>query len=297
MTDAVKPRPQTGNLWQEAWIRFRRNRLAMAGLVMVVFLIVVAVFAPFFAPFDPYKQLIWSEGLKVRLAPPTGTHWMGTDLFGRDIMSRVIFGARISLQIGIFATVVSLCIGVPLGAAAGFFGGRVDDLISWLINVVFAFPFFLFVLAILAVFRNPGMLVVFTAIGLVNWVSIARVTRAQFISLREREYVEATRALGLPTRRVIFRHILPNALAPVIVQATLGMGSVIMVEAGLAFIGFGAQPPIPSWGLMISEGQKYLPTGQWWWTLFPGVAIMFTVLAFNFVGYGLRDALDVRLKR
>ena len=141
------------------------------------------------------------------------------------------------------------------------------------------------------------MLVVFTAIGLVNWVSIARVTRAQFISLREREYVEATKALGLPTRRVIFRHILPNALAPVIVQATLGMGSVIMVEAGLAFIGFGAQPPIPSWGLMISEGQKYLATGQWWWTLFPGVAIMFTVLAFNFVGDGLRDALDVRLKR
>ncbi len=297
MTDAVKPRSQTGNLWQEAWIRFRRNRLAMAGLVMVVFLIVVAVFAPFFAPFDPYKQLIWSEGLKVRLIPPTGSHWMGTDLFGRDIMSRVIFGARISLQIGIFATVVSLFIGVPLGAMAGFFGGRVDDLISWLINVVFAFPFFLFVLAIIAVFRNPGMLVVFTAIGLVNWVSIARVTRAQFISLREREYVEATKALGLPTRRVIFRHILPNALAPVIVQATLGMGSVIMVEAGLAFIGFGAQPPIPSWGLMISEGQKYLATGQWWWTLFPGVAIMFTVLAFNFVGDGLRDALDVRLKR
>ena len=262
MTDAVKPRPQTGNLWQEAWIRFRRNRLAMAGLVMVVFLIVVAVFAPFFAPFDPYKQLIWSEGLKVRLAPPTGTHWMGTDLFGRDIMSRVIFGARISLQIGIFATVVSLFIGVPLGAAAGFFGGRVDDLISWLINVVFAFPFFLFVLAIIAVFRNPGMLVVFTAIGLVNWVSIARVTRAQFISLREREYVEATKALGLPTRRVIFRHILPNALAPVIVQATLGMGSVIMVEAGLAFIGFGAQPP-HYWAWLLETTQyQALETGR-----------------------------------
>lgn len=141
------------------------------------------------------------------------------------------------------------------------------------------------------------MIVIFTSIGLVSWVSIARVTRAQFIALREREYVEAVRALGLPTRRIIFRHILPNALAPIIVQATLGMGGVITVEAGLAFLGFGAQPPTPSWGLMISEGQRYLATGQWWWAVFPGIAIMFTVLAFNFVGDGLRDALDVRLKR
>lgn len=292
-----KTSKKTGGLWAEAWIRFRRNRLAMIGLAMVTALLALAIFAPLFAPFDPFQQLIWTEGTGVRLAPPSAGHWMGTDLFGRDILSRVIYGARISLQIGIFATAVSLCIGVPLGAAAGFFGGRVDDLISWLINVVFAFPFFLFVLAIIAIFRNPGMMVVFTAIGLVNWVSIARVTRAQFISLREREYVEATRALGLPTGRIIFRHILPNAVAPVIVQATLGMGSVIMIEAGLAFIGFGAQPPTPSWGLMISEGQKYLATGQWWWTVFPGIAIMLTVLAFNFVGDGLRDALDVRLKR
>ncbi len=295
-TEATKE-SKHGNLWYEAWVRFSRNKLAMLGLIMVLILLVIAIFAPYIAPYDPFKQLIWTEGKAAKLAAPSMKHLMGTDLYGRDILSRVIFGARISLQIGIFATIVSLMIGIPLGAMAGYFGGKVDDLISWLINVVFAFPFFLFVLAIIAVFNNPSMMVVFVAIGLVSWVSIARITRAQFISLREREYVEAAKALGIPTRRIIFSHILPNAVAPVIVQATLGLGGIIMVEAGLAFLGFGAQPPTPSWGLMISVGQKYLATGQWWWAIFPGMAIMYTVLAFNFVGDGLRDALDVRLKR
>ncbi len=295
-TEVAKERKH-GSLWYEAWVRFRRNKLAMLGLVMVVALLIVAIFAPQIAPYDPFKQLIWTEGKAAKLAAPSEMHLMGTDLYGRDILSRVIFGARISLQIGIFATIVSLMIGIPLGAMAGYFGGWVDDIISWLINVIFAFPFFLFVLAIIAVFNNPSMMVVFVAIGLVTWVPVARITRAQFISLREREYVEAAKALGIPTRRIIFSHILPNAVAPVIVQATLGLGSIIMVEAGLAFLGFGAQPPTPSWGLMISVGQKYLATGQWWWAIFPGMAIMYTVLAFNFVGDGLRDALDVRLKR
>ena len=172
-----------------------------------------------------------------------------------------------------------------------------DDFISWIINVIFAFPFLLFVLAVVAVFKNPSMVVVYIAIGVVQWVSIARVVRAQFIYLREREFVEAAKALGLPTWRVVFVHILPNALAPVIVQATLGMGGIILLEAGLAFLGFGAQPPTPSWGLMISEGQKYLGQGIWWWAVFPGLSIMYTVLGFNFLGDGLRDALDVRLKR
>ncbi|MCF4114110.1 MULTISPECIES: ABC transporter permease [Dethiosulfovibrio] len=294
--DTAKNRKH-GSLWYEAWVRFRRNKLAMLGLIMVLFLLAVALFAPQIAPYDPFKQLIWTEGKAAKLAAPTASHLMGTDLYGRDILSRVVFGARISLQIGVFATLVSLMIGIPLGALAGYFGGWVDDAISWLINVVFAFPFFLFVLAIIAVFNNPSMMVVFVAIGLVSWVPVARITRAQFISLREREYVEAAKALGIPTWRIIFSHILPNALAPVIVQATLGLGSIIMVEAGLAFLGFGAQPPTPSWGLMISVGQKYLATGQWWWAIFPGLAIMYTVLAFNFVGDGLRDALDVRLKR
>jgi peptide/nickel transport system permease protein/oligopeptide transport system permease protein len=286
-----------GNLWFEAWLRFRRNKLAMAGLFMVISIVLVAIFAPLIAPYDPLKQLIWTQGKAIKLAPPSLSHILGTDFYGRDVLSRIIFGARISLQIGIFATIVSLLIGVPLGALAGYFPGWVDDLISWLINVVFAFPFILFVLAVVAVFKNPSMIVIYVAIGLVTWVQIARVVRAQFISLREREFVEAARALGLPTWRIIFIHILPNALAPVIVQATLGMGSIIMIEAGLAFLGFGAQPPTPSWGLMISVGQKFLATGHWWWAIFPGLAIMYTVLAFNFLGDGLRDALDVRLKR
>ena len=294
---AQQIRKSGGSLWYEAWIRFRRNKLAMVGLFMVVSIVGIAIFAPYVAPHDPIKQLIWTEGKAAKLAAPSAQHLMGTDLYGRDIMSRIIYGARISLQIGIFSTLVSLLLGVPLGALAGYFGGKVDDFISWIINVIFAFPFLLFVLAVVAVFKNPSMVVVYIAIGVVQWVSIARVVRAQFIYLREREFVEAAKALGLPTWRVVFVHILPNALAPVIVQATLGMGGIILLEAGLAFLGFGAQPPTPSWGLMISEGQRYLGQGIWWWAVFPGLAIMYTVLGFNFLGDGLRDALDVRLKR
>ncbi|WP_303881733.1 ABC transporter permease [Acetomicrobium mobile] len=286
-----------GGLWYEAWLRFKRNKLALVGLIMAISIIVIAIFAPLIVPYDPFEQLIWKEGKEARLAPPSLKHLMGTDIYGRDILSRIIYGARISLQIGIFASIVSLIIGVPLGAMAGYIGGVVDDLISWLINVVFAFPFLLFVLAVIAVFQSPSLRIVYIAIGLVNWVGIARVVRAQFMSLRDREFVEAAKALGLPRRKIIFKHILPNAIAPVIVQATLGMGGIIMTEAGLAFLGFGAQPPTPSWGLMISEGQKYLSIGKWWWAIFPGLAIMYTVLAFNFLGDGLRDALDVRLKR
>ena len=284
-------------LRREAWIRFRRNRLAMAGLFMALSVILAAAFAPVLAPYNPFKQLIWTQGGEVRLAPPSAAHIMGTDLYGRDIFSRILHGARISLQIGIFATIVSLLVGVPLGALAGYYGGFTDDAISWLINVIFAFPFFLFIIAVVAVFQNPSMSVIYLAIGLVNWVGIARVTRAQFISLREHEFVETARALGLPDRRIIFGHILPNALAPVIVQANIGIGGIIMIEAGLAFLGFGAQPPTPSWGLMISDGQRYLGIGKWWWAVFPGLAITYTVLAFNFLGDGLRDALDARLKR
>ena len=298
MTNKQKNPLESGmNLYAEAWLRFRRNKLAMVGLIMVITVILAALFADIIAPYPPMKQLIWTEGAEAKLAAPSAKHVMGTDLYGRDILSRVLFGARISLQIGIFATVVTLLIGIPLGAIAGYRGGLADDIISWLVNVIFAFPFMLFVLAVVSVFKDPGIFLIYVAIGVVNWVQVCRVTRGQFISLRGREFVEAAHALGLPQHRIIFRHILPNAVAPIIVQATLGMGSIIMIEAGLAYLGFGAQPPTPSWGLMISEGQQYLGQGQWWWSMFPGAAIMYTVLAFNFLGDGLRDALDVRLKR
>ena len=298
MSNKLKNPLESGmNLYAEAWLRFKRNKLAMLGLIMVVTVLLSALFANIVAPYPPMKQLIWTEGVAAKLAAPGAKHLMGTDLYGRDILSRVLFGARISLQIGIFATVVTLLIGIPLGAIAGYRGGFADDIISWLVNVIFAFPFMLFVLAVVSVFKDPGIFLIYVAIGVVNWVQVCRVTRGQFISLRGREFVEAAHALGLPQHRIIFRHILPNAVAPIIVQATLGMGSIIMIEAGLAYLGFGAQPPTPTWGLMISEGQQYLGQGQWWWSVFPGMAIMYTVLAFNFLGDGLRDALDVRLKR
>ena len=303
MTDSAAAASNTSRieksegLFAEAWLRFRRNKLAMAGLVMTVIIILLAIFANWIAPYDPIKQLIWTEGISAKLAPPSMKHFFGTDLYGRDIFSRVLYGARISLQIGIFATIVTLLIGVPLGAIAGYMGGVPDDIVSWLVNVIFAFPFMLFVLAVVSVFQNPSLYLIFVAIGIVNWVGICRVTRSEFMTLRGREFVEAARALGLPTHRIIFKHILPNAFAPVIVQATMGMGGIITIEAGLAYLGFGAQPPTPSWGLMISEGQQYLARGQWWWSVFPGFAIMYTVLAFNFLGDGLRDALDVRQKR
>ena len=298
MSNKLKNPLESGmNLYAEAWLRFKRNKLAMLGLIMVVTVLLSALFANIVAPYPPMKQLIWTEGVAAKLAAPGAKHLMGTDLYGRDILSRVLFGARISLQIGIFAAVVTLLIGIPLGAIAGYRGGFADDIISWLVNVIFAFPFMLFVLAVVSVFKDPGIFLIYVAIGVVNWVQVCRVTRGQFISLRGREFVEAAHALGLPQHRIIFRHILPNAVAPIIVQATLGMGSIIMIEAGLAYLGFGAQPPTPSWGLMISEGQQYLGQGQWWWSVFPGMAIMYTVLAFNFLGDGLRDALDVRLKR
>lgn len=276
------------------WRRFRKNRLAVLGLAMTATIVLAALFADVAAPYDPASFLVRTEGMEAKLAAPSARHIMGTDLYGRDIFSRVLHGARISLEIGVFATLVTLLIGVPLGALAGYKGGFADDAVSWLMNVVFAFPFLLFVLAVVSVFRNPSLHLVFVAIGVVNWVSICRVTRSQFLSMRDREFVEAAHALGLPARRIVFRHILPNALAPIIVQATMSMGSIITVEAGLAYLGFGAQPPTPSWGLMISDGQQYLAQGKWWWSVFPGLAVMYTVLAFNFLGDGLRDAFDVR---
>jgi ABC-type dipeptide/oligopeptide/nickel transport system permease subunit len=288
--------PKGRSLWEDGWRRLKRNRLAMLGLVIIVFMTFLAIFAPLIAPYDPIEQLIWTEGKAAKLARPSAEHWFGTDLYGRDILSRTIYGTRISLAIAVAASIVSLVIGVSLGAIAGYYGGRIDDLISWLINVIYAFPFLLFVLSIVA-FRPASLSLVYIAIGFVSWPSIARVVRGQVLSIKETEFVEAAQAVGAKDFKIIFRHILPNVIAPVIVQITLGMGSVIMIEASLTFLGFGTQPPTPSWGYMINQGREYLLSGQWWWSVFPGAAISLTVLGFNLLGDGLRDALDPRLNK
>lgn len=277
-------------LWRHAWRRLRRNRTAMLGLAIVLLFVGFALAAPVAAPHDPVAQV-----LPDAIQPPSATHPMGTDNFGRDIFSRLVYGARISLFVGIMSQALAVAIGVTLGALGGYFRGWVDDVVLWLVNVVWAFPFLLFAIALVAAL-GPSIRNVFIAVGLASWVGIARVVRGQFLTLKEKEYVEAARALGFSNARIIFRHILPNTLAPIIVLVTLGFANAIIVEAGLSFLGLGVQPPTPSWGQMIYTGYGYIVSGLgWWMAIFPGFAIMLAVLALNLLGDGLRDALDIKL--
>lgn len=262
----------------------------MLGLGVVLLLIGVAAGAPLLAPYDPIAQ-----SLPDAIHPPSPGYPLGTDNFGRDVLSRLIYGARVSLFVGLMSQGLAVTIGVTLGAGAGYFRGRVDDVVLWLINVVWSFPFLLFAIALVAAL-GPSIRNVFVAVGLASWVGIARVVRGQFISLKEKEYVEAARALGYSDARIIVRHILPNTLGPLTVLVTLGFANAIIVEAGLSFLGLGVQPPAPSWGQMIQTGYGYVVAGLgWWMAIFPGLAIMLAVLAFNLLGDGLRDALDIKL--
>jgi ABC-type dipeptide/oligopeptide/nickel transport system permease subunit len=277
-------------LWHYAWRRLARNHLALAGLGIILLFTVAALLAPAVAPHAPTAQELTDA-----VRPPSAAYPLGTDNFGRDILSRLIFGARISLFIGLLSQTMAVSIGVTLGSLAGYFRGWVDAVVLWLTNVVWSFPFLLFAIALVAAL-GPSLRNVFIAVGLASWVGIARVVRGQFISLKEKEYVEAARALGYSSARIIFRHILPNSMAPIIVLVTLGFANAIIVEAGLSVLGLGVQPPAPSWGQMIYTGYGFIVAGQgWWMAVFPGCAILLAVLAFNLLGDGLRDALDIKL--
>jgi peptide/nickel transport system permease protein len=269
-----------------AW---RRSPLTVAGLVLVAVLAFTALFAPLLAPADPLKQT-----LSNRLKPPSAEHWMGTDQLGRDILSRMIYGARISLLIGLVVVVLAAGVGIFVGLVAGYAGGWLDEGLMRITDVFFAFPALILAMAISGAL-GPSLTNAMIAIAIVSWPVYARLVRGQVLTLRQLEYVDASRSLGASPGRIMWQHILPNSLSPLLVQASFDMGAAILAAAGLSFIGFGTQPPTPEWGIMVSDGRNYIATHSWL-SLYPGLAILLTVAAFNLIGDGLRDALDPRLR-
>ncbi|HHY11258.1 MAG TPA: ABC transporter permease [Firmicutes bacterium] len=282
---------QKRSLWIDVWARFKKNRLAMIGLCVIIFLYLVALFAPVLAPY-PYDKMNLTN---LYASPGSPGHILGTDEFGRDVLSRLIYGARISLTVGLVVVGMASAIGVTLGALAGYYGGWVDSLIMRIVDFLYAFPFFILAITIVAIL-GPSLYNAMFALALVSWIGYARMVRGQFLALKQREFVEAAKAVGASGFRIMFVHLLPNALGPVIVQMSLGVAGAILSASGLSFLGLGAQPPTAEWGAMLNAGKDYIRSAPHLAT-YPGLAIMITVLAFNFVGDGLRDALDPKLKQ
>lgn len=266
---------------------FMKHRLGIVGLVVVIIFALVAIFAPWIAPFDPTQTNIRDA----RLLPPSSTYLMGTDEVGRDLFSRIIYGARISMSIGLIAEGIALIIGIILGSLAGYLGGWVDNLIMRIADVFFAIPGLLFLIVVVAIFDSKAT-TIFLALGLISWPSEARMMRSEVLRLREKEYVSAAQSLGLGNIGIIFKHILPNALASMTVIGSLGVAGAILSEATLSFLGLGIQEPLASWGTMINKGQQFI-FSAWWYSVFPGLVIMIVVLSFNFFGDALRSALAV----
>ncbi len=275
------------SLWADAWRRLRKNRLAFISGLLLPTLALLCLVAPFFLPYTYQDQ-----NLALGATAPSAEHWLGTDILGRDLLVRMLHGGRVSLGVGLCATVVALFIGVTYGAVSGYAGGRVDNAMMRLVDILYALPFTIFVILLMVIFgRNIFLL--FVAIGAVEWLTMARIVRGQVLSLKKMEFVEAARSLGLGGRRIIFRHLLPNLLGPVIVYATLTIPAVMLLEAFLSFLGLGVQPPMSSWGTLIKDGAEKMEE-YWWLLLFPGTVFSLTLFALNFLGDGLRDALDVR---
>ena len=275
---------------RQFWRTFSRNQLACCGAVVVGILVAIAVLAPALAPWDPNKT-----DMKRILEGPSATHWLGTDQIGRDVLSRLLYGSRISLAVGFVSVGIAVLIGILLGAAAGYNGGIVDAFIMRLVDLMLVFPRFFLLLAVLA-FLKPSIWTIMAVIGLTGWMGVTRLVRAEFLALREREFVIWSESIGAGALRVIFKHIMPNALAPVLVAMTLGIPAAILTESGLSFLGLGVQPPYATWGNILNDG-KDLITYAWWLTLYPGLAILVTVLSYNLMGEGIRDALDPRLRQ
>lgn len=289
-TQTLPPTPGDPGFWNEIWHQLMRNRAALVGLIIILIFAILAVFAPLFAPANPLEQ-----NISARMTPPfIDGYILGTDDLGRDLLSRILYGGRISLIIGGVSVSISLVLGIVLGIVAGYFGGWVDKLIMRIIDIMLAFPYILLTIVIVAIL-GPSLFNAMVAIGISQMPRYARVIRASVMAEREQDYVLAEKSLGASNIELMFRTILPNAMAPTIVQATLGVGEAILSSAGLSFLGLGAQPPTPEWGLMIASSKQFI-TSAWWIVTLPGIAILLAVLGFNLLGDGLRDILDPRLK-
>ena len=286
----IKNNKKRGQL-AEIWHRLKRNKMAVLGLFLITIMIVLAIFADVIAD---YETVVIKQNLSNRLQAPSMSHILGTDEFGRDIFARLIHGARVSLKVGVLAVGISIAIGGALGAIAGYYGGHLDNIIMRIMDIFLAVPSILLAIAIVSAL-GPNLINLMVAISISSIPGYARIVRASVLSIRDQEYVEAAKAIGASDTRIILKHIIPNSLAPVIVQGTLGVAGAILSVAGLSFIGLGIQPPAPEWGSMLSGGRQYLRYA-WWVTTFPGLAIMITILSLNLLGDGLRDALDPRLK-
>ena len=272
---------------RDAWHRLQRNRLAVAGGIMLLVLTVLCVAGPWFL-----RATYQEQNLDLGATPPSAAHWLGTDTLGRDLLVRLLYGGRISIGVGLCATLVALTIGVVYGAVAGYLGGKADAVMMRLVDIIYALPFTIFVI-LLMVFFGRNIVLLFVAIGAVEWLTMARIVRSQIMTLKKMEFIEAARALGYGHSRIIFRHLLPNALGPIIVYATLTIPAVMLLEAFLSVLGLGVQPPMSSWGTLIKDGAEKMEE-FWWLLVFPGGVFSLTLFSLNFLGDGLRDALDVR---
>ncbi|MDP9292623.1 MAG: ABC transporter permease subunit [Verrucomicrobiota bacterium] len=286
--DALLDAAEQGtSLWQDAWHRLAKNKLAIIGLIIVTLLGVACIFGPLFRPYS-YED----QNLALGATPPSANHWLGTDNLGRDSLTRLLYGGRVSLMVGVVATAVSLVIGVLYGAISGFFGGKTDAVMMRIVDIIYALPFTIFVI-LLMVFFEKKFVLLFVAIGAVEWLTMARIVRGQVKSLKHQEFIEAAEALGLRKTRIILRHMIPNVVGVIMVYTTLTVPEVMLLEAFLSFLGLGVQPPRSSWGVLINEGAIRMEDSPWL-LIFPGLALAITLFSLNFFGDGLRDALDPR---